>query len=55
MFLPIDGQLAVLLAAKLDVYAVDRDEQLFSSKCVQEAAGLCGCPLGAALLGTKIL
>jgi len=44
-------QLAVLLAAKLDVYAVDRDEQLFTSKCVQEAAGLCESPLGAALLG----
>ena len=44
-------QLAVLLAAKLDVYAVEKDSQLFKEKCTKEADELCVTPLGGSLLG----
>eukprot|EP01036_Dinobryon_divergens_P033938 gene33938-43844_t len=44
-------KLAVLLAAKLDVYAVEKDSQLFKEKCTKEADELCVTPLGGSLLG----
>jgi hypothetical protein len=40
-----------LLAAKLDVYAIDMDEDNFISKCKKEALELSESPFGCALLG----
>lgn len=44
-------QLAVLLAAKLDVFAVDKDEERFLRTIERETESLCENSLGGSLLG----